>query len=236
MGNMESAFIYGLRDNRTGAIRYVGKTTASLADRLDRHLWAARRGMRQYVCNWIRSAGYQVSIVQLESLAEGAGLDQAEQRWIAAFRDAGARLTNIRAGGEGGGGFALTQEQRAKIAAANRRRFADPAARERIAEANRTRERVRGWKHSDLAKDKCRAANAGKPKSLAGRAAMSAAAKRRLQNPEQRQQAICRVVRPGVPLSAETKRKISVASKGRPKSAETRARMKAAWVLRRASA
>lgn len=179
-------YIYALYDLQTGVVRYVGKTAISLAYRLERHLWASRskgRVGQLHVSCWIRSVNSKVGIRCLETVDTNE-INSAERKWIASF----SNLTNIRHGGEGGGRFSLTPEQRAKISAANRRRFQDPAARERIAQSNRTRILVPGRtvKHTAEGRRKMSQVNK-RPKTDAEKLAMSLAHKKRLQNPYFRQ-------------------------------------------------
>ena len=227
----KTGFIYLLRDDLSGRIRYIGKTIQSLPDRLDRHVSAARRGMPQHVARWIKKVNYGVSIEEVEC-CDIHLLDSAERRWIEFFRARSEDLTNIRSGGEGGGGFTLTAEQRAKIAASNVRRFSDPAARERVSESNRTRPRSKGpisW--SADGRERIRRANS-RPKTDAEKLAMSVAQKRRYEDPIERAQLLARL--PKGPLSDDQKRKISASSKGVPKSEQARKSYVEAWVRRKA--
>jgi len=228
----KTGFIYLLRDNRTGEIRYVGKTIQSLSERLERHCSAARRGMSQHVARWIKSAEYSVSIEEIECCALGL-IDDRERHWIALYRSSGARLTNIRDGGEGDGGFTLTVEQRAKIAEANLRRFSSPSAREAVSESNRTRPRRKGpinWTVDG--KERIRVANS-RPKTESEKLAMSVAQKKRYENAEERAAFRARA-RKG-PLSDDHKRRISLASAGVPKSDAARESYRKAWEVRRAA-
>jgi hypothetical protein len=101
--------IYALREN--GFVRYVGKTTHSLENRLGAHLQDARKGVKSYKCNWIRSLfrkGLAPTITTLEEV-EGNG-SKAEQEWIAYFKGYGIKLTNGTAGGDGGDTFILKSD------------------------------------------------------------------------------------------------------------------------------
>lgn len=86
--------IYGLADPRTGQIRYVGKTTKKLKDRLAGHLSGARAG-RPGVGEWMRSLTSPPLIIVLEE--EPLSWQEAEKRWIASLPD----LVNLHRGGGG---------------------------------------------------------------------------------------------------------------------------------------
>lgn len=227
-------FIYGLIERDSKILRYVGKTSLGIEDRLKRHMWAVSRGSRLPVHEWMRSCGVPVTVVLLEAVNGRSALNAAEQRWIEECRNLGVPLTNIRTGGEGGGGFRLTLEQRAKIAESNRRRFADPCARDHL--RSRMREmKIAPPRVAQSEAHRLRLAELARlPKTSEARAAMSRAARRRLENPVERERLIGQIAGSfGKPLPLETREKISKATKGVPKSQEARARMRAAWVLRR---
>ena len=112
--------IYTLHDE-AGGIRYVGKTTKPLHDRLTKHLRDARAGGHSHKANWIRrmlSAGRLPDIRLIEAVS-GDGVEQ-ERRWIKFFRESKLDLVNLTDGGEGvaGCGRIITPEHRAKISAA----------------------------------------------------------------------------------------------------------------------
>lgn len=105
--------IYALREN--GFVRYVGKTTRELSNRLCGHLRNARdMSLHTHKCNWIRSLlskGMFPSITLIE-LANGDG-SKEEQKWIKFFRNYGIELTNGTDGGDGNSNPSL--EVREKI-------------------------------------------------------------------------------------------------------------------------
>lgn len=93
--------IYGLRDPRDGAIRYVGQSSRGLL-RPRQHFYQAKHGERGFKSNWIRSLdslGLKYEIVVLEQTALEL-LDEREIWWIAQGRIAGT-LTNVSDGGDG---------------------------------------------------------------------------------------------------------------------------------------
>lgn len=141
-------YIYGLKDPRTGEIRYVGKAN-NPQRRLTYHLCDSQLSPKTHRNYWLRSLraiGLKPSLVILETLAHGECWKSAEKRWIRHFLDAGAKLTNGTEGGDGlhnptdevrlkcgasrkGKRFIFTKEHKEKIAAANRARANDPAWR-----------------------------------------------------------------------------------------------------------
>jgi len=228
--------IYALTCEFDDEIRYVGRTTKSLRERLTRHLWQARKdgeACTRYLSRWIRANGYAITIRALETV-EDDGRD-AERDWIARLRHDGAALVNTTRGGEGmaPGQYIHSPEHRAAISAANRRRFEDPAARARIGRISRERvigpeeraaraARATGKRHTAESRAKMSAARKGVPKSPQTREKIAAANRVRAAQ------------RRGVPLDDRTKQKLSAALKGRPKSEETKMRMREAWARRKA--
>lgn len=95
--------IYGLVDPRDGIIRYVGRTSAALKNRLNAHkydlspCWDGKaRGAGQDRLKWmaeLRVVGLSPMIKVLEEVSiEGAAA--AEKRWVQALFKAGLPLTN----------------------------------------------------------------------------------------------------------------------------------------------
>lgn len=178
--------IYGLVDPVSGEVRYVGRTSKTPQERLTRHIWKAREKGESsdlYVSRWIRSVGYAIGVCVLE--VDPADPREAERRWVDELRAGGAQLTNLTQGGEGAppAGFLLSAEQRAKISAANRVRWADPAERAKLAERNRQGVTgFKGRKHSPETRERIGARFRGipiGPPSPEARKRMSDAAKRR---------------------------------------------------------
>ena len=112
---MEMTKIYALLD-KTGAIRYVGKTRKTLSWRLFEHIKEAKKGVKNHKCNWIRSmlkVGLKLDIVLLD-VVEGYGCE-CERKWIARLRHEGARLTNLTDGGDGSQGYRPSKETLVKL-------------------------------------------------------------------------------------------------------------------------
>jgi hypothetical protein len=93
--------------------RYVGLTTKSVTERLQKHIKNARSGKKTPFCDWLRKHENEVVIdvlgVEHGELGE---LGQAEIEWIAALREFGHRLLNISNGGLGPTDVVWTVEMR----------------------------------------------------------------------------------------------------------------------------
>jgi hypothetical protein len=137
--------IYGLRDPRTGEIRYVGQSTTGLL-RPSRHCedWRLRQDTppKRSWLSALRQGGLRPEVVVLQGDVPAAELDTAETAWIAIGRAAlGDRLLNFR-DGQGKGSRALykyvtSDATKAKLAVAGRKWFSGPEAR--AAQADRIR-------------------------------------------------------------------------------------------------
>jgi hypothetical protein len=111
--------VYTLSDPTTGAIRYVGKTSQNLAQRIREHRRCAKRGQRQHVYCWWRSLGRSGHEPVVEAVEEGCiDIDEAERFWIAQLRALGFDLTNHTDGGEGLAGWRQSTEAKEKISRA----------------------------------------------------------------------------------------------------------------------
>lgn len=118
-------FIYRLNDPETGEIRYVGHTSDP-ARRLKDH------GSKYDQCNrrkrmWIQELKAQGKKPVMEFIEHGVGLtDQRwkvrERYWITYFRSIGARLFNVRDGGEG---QPCSEETKRRISIANHKNRLD---------------------------------------------------------------------------------------------------------------
>lgn len=97
----ESTKIYALRENHF--VRYVGKTSKSLEERLACHLNDARRGEQTYKCHWVRQMLLRGEIPRITLLEEVRGNGCADEiAWIKFFKDGGVDLVNGTDGGQGG--------------------------------------------------------------------------------------------------------------------------------------
>lgn len=136
-------YIYGLRDPFNRKMRYIGKSV-NPHTRYKRHLWesAVKRPTRK--SNWIRNLtarGAKPELVILDEVEDGL-INTAERAYIEFYHS--RWLTNGTAGGDGGAitdpearerirqshiGRAVSEETRAKMSAAHRKRYEDPEER-----------------------------------------------------------------------------------------------------------
>lgn len=114
--------IYTLTDPRTGLIRYVGQTSVSLGERLQQHLYDARKP-RNHKTFWLRQVVDSGTIPQIEELDRVSinDLATAESYWIQQMNAWGMPLTNSTAGGEGAPGRKVSIETRAKMSASSKK-------------------------------------------------------------------------------------------------------------------
>ncbi|MEO9196308.1 MAG: hypothetical protein ABI445_21865 [Polyangia bacterium] len=101
---MSRYLIYGLRDPRTGAIRYVGQSSSGMRrPRAHGQAYFLKR-TTPHKRNWLMqlaSLGLKHEVVVLQQLASKDGLHDAEVFWVALGRAAlGDKLLNSTAGGE----------------------------------------------------------------------------------------------------------------------------------------
>lgn len=187
--------IYVLCCPLTGAIRYVGKTRMTLAERLSQHL---RWYKTDHKTSWLKSLakqGLKPIIREIERIENSDDRDwqRRERFWIQHFRNEGCNLTNMEEGGLGG--VCLSEETKKKISIGNigknLGKKMPPRSEEYRAAVSK---RKKGTKMSEEQKEKLRG-----PRNLSDetRAAMSAAKK-------------------GKKLSDETRQRMSDAKKGKP--------------------
>lgn len=122
---LQTVFIYALKDPRDGAVRYIGKAKDPRR-RLYLHLREAQRGENHTHKNcWVRSLLLSGENPGLEILDEVPDWQQNffERAYIKVYREAGTKLTNLTDGGDGGAtttGRKLSPEQCAAISARNK--------------------------------------------------------------------------------------------------------------------
>jgi hypothetical protein len=94
--------IYVLKNPRTRAVKYVGKTTQALEARLGQHIAEA---LKEPHLNRRHRGIMSLQCIGLDPLIEaidggtGDGWEQAECAWIASYRAKGAQLWNVAKGG-----------------------------------------------------------------------------------------------------------------------------------------
>lgn len=96
--------IYGLVDPRTGAVRYVGKSSSGMKRPRD-HLKPSHiaKETNRHKAHWLRGLrriGIRAGIRVIEEVPHAEMLDDSERWWIQHARAAGWPLTNIADGGE----------------------------------------------------------------------------------------------------------------------------------------
>jgi hypothetical protein len=178
-------------------IRYVGMTTRNPRERLDNHLYYARRGKSLRVARWIAEL-LRSDQMPILSVVASMPLDEArrlECKLIAEYRAAGVDLTNLTDGGEGAFGCRPSPESVAKRAAVLRGRKLSPEMCAKLSAAQRARPKVPAhWvamHAANIARDfkatprgvehleRLRLANTGRKRSPEFRAKISAIAKQR---------------------------------------------------------
>ncbi len=109
--------VYVLSDPRDGAMRYVGKTSQPLKERLRQHIKNCHR-YTNHCARWVGSLkklGIKPVIEVVEECLNAESLDVAERFYINYFRSLGFKLTNLAAGGAGTIGVKPTDTQRAAM-------------------------------------------------------------------------------------------------------------------------
>ena len=96
--------IYRILHPITNLVVYVGKTSNTLKDRLNSHIWAARNRKKKNLFQaWIISLDKQKLIpkVELIELASESDVNIKERYWISYYRDINPSLKNTLPGGDG---------------------------------------------------------------------------------------------------------------------------------------
>lgn len=134
MDSVKSWSIYVLRDPVDGAIRYVGFTTLSVADRLKRHIYIARSSDKRAefpVARWIRKISADGSAPAIETIETGVGdWSDREKFHIARCRAEGCDLLNLSLGGH----ITPPQESRDRAGRKQRGRVKSDAERRNISQ------------------------------------------------------------------------------------------------------
>lgn len=158
--------IYTLASSEDGIVRYIGQTTGRLDKRLIHHHYDAKKLSAIHKSNWIRSVIRSGHTIVISAIEEQAEWGAAERRWIEEFRERGFDLVNTTDGGEGVVGYVrnaewrarrsalmtgrasplkgtkMSDEQRAKISAAQVGRVITPEQRAKISAALKGRKKT----------------------------------------------------------------------------------------------
>jgi hypothetical protein len=198
---MKPRSIYVLIDPRDNQARYVG-CSGRVRARKNEHKSQARKS-RTAKAAWLRELaglGLEPVVQVLESPV--ADWEEAEQRWIASYRQSGAPLLNQTDGGAGSPGYVMPEEERRRV---GERTKAIHTGRRRSEESKaRMAERQKeAWKNPDR--------KPAPPRSVETRARMSEAQR-------------------GKKASEETRRRISEAHSN--PSEETRQKLREAVLRR----
>lgn len=201
--------IYGLRDPRTGELRYIGKSTTGLT-RPKKHLLAVRLEDGTHLSNWRKSLHRiglldQIEITVLEETT-GSELGDREIWWIAQAKIAGADLVNGTDGGEGmlgRKGWRHSEESKERMRLARLGKKASEETRAKMREAHK------GKKMPETLKEKLLSIHTGRKHSA---------------------ETIERMKIAHSEISEETRRKLSESLKGKTLSEETRAKMSEAHI------
>jgi hypothetical protein len=142
------AFIYLLLDPFTAEARYVGQTRRALDVRRRAHIATVKATPHLWLSRWVASVlrrGGEPLCLLLESTSFP---DERERFWIAHYREAGCKLTNLTDGGGGALGCPASDEARAKMSARAIGRRHSEAAKAKMSE------KATGRRHSDAARAK----------------------------------------------------------------------------------
>ena len=209
--------IYVLCDPDTGEIRYVGKTTMLLCQRLAGHMQC---NPKTHSGRWIKTlsnCGKRPTIRLLEDALDD--WPERERHWIQHYQLAGARLTNISPGGDGHNGHYTSPETRAKLSAA-RKGKKRPGTGKKLALI------FKGRKVSDATREKIAVALTGKKIPAEVRAKISESLKGRAK-PERTAEHCQKIAEKAVGRrrSDESKAAVSAKLKGREFSEEHRRKL-----------
>lgn len=199
---MKTFCVYALCDPFSGKVRYVGKT-----DRPKRrhaaHMSSAKRGVKRYVYDWIRSLlsrGGEPGMHILEWCVSDEEASWAEKWFIEKFRKIYA-LTNLTDGGDGFSGMKFSDEHREKLAERKRGRKLTEEHKRKISRSNT------GRVFSEETRRKISKSNMGRKNSPESIAAGAAKLRGRKQKPEVVER--LRLIKTGQKRSPEIRAKFS---------------------------
>jgi hypothetical protein len=132
--------IYVLVDPRNGDIRYVGFTAGDLETRRRDHLSERKKNNNEtHRARWLRKLK-KLKLEPMIRVVQQIPLycwQQAEQYWIAFFRQEGCPLTNATEGGEGTLGWRARPETRQRMSKAQKGHLLSEESRRKISKAKK---------------------------------------------------------------------------------------------------
>jgi group I intron endonuclease len=200
-------FIY-LITNLINGQYYVGQTLRTPEVRFKEHALAAKNGKTYRICNAFRKYGAESFIVEtLNTATSREQLDNLERLWILTLRSYDPSVGyNLTMGGEQMGlGYKHTLEARRKMSAAKKGRCRGPRSEEIRKKISASHIGLSNGPLSEEHRRKISEAHKGNTYNL------------------------------GRKLSPEHREKIGAAHRGRKHSEEFRSKIKASWVIRKAS-
>ena len=109
--------IYTLTDPNSNLVRYVGRTTEKLYNRLSKHI-NEREKAKNHRCHWINKL-YKMGLKPIIELIDECDTHNEciflEKYWISQFKNWGFNLVNETDGGEGSFGYKHTEETKNKM-------------------------------------------------------------------------------------------------------------------------
>jgi group I intron endonuclease len=128
---------------------YIGKTTRSLSERINNHIYDANRGKGTYFSKALVKYGSGIFDWCVLEEVSNDGLNDAEIFWIAYFKYIGAALYNMTNGGDGHTtGYKQTDQHIRNKVNSQTGKKRSVETRRKISKANT------GYKHTDEAKQK----------------------------------------------------------------------------------
>lgn len=152
---MAQLLIYALLDPRTGAARYIGKSSSGLRPQSHALVSNLKRD-KSHKATWIRALqrdGLSYGVLVLETVIHREQLDEAECRWIAAARVVGWPVTNHTDGGDGAG-------PRLDLTARNRSQAGKPGRQQLPSEIEKRRQLMTGNTYGRANRDRVYSAEA----------------------------------------------------------------------------
>lgn len=111
--------IYTLSHPLTKDVRYVGKTSRTLRQRLSQHISKSKSPATP--CGWwikkLQDEGLCPNIDLIETVQDDSDWEECERHWISIYRDRGSSLLNLRDGGQGPTGWHHRESTRQKVSA-----------------------------------------------------------------------------------------------------------------------